>query len=58
LQNDPLSNVTITQDAFSTFFEMSECPHVINIPTGIDSQTGEVLRSDTEMQENVYDSYD
>lgn len=37
---------------------MNECPHVINIPTGIDSETGEVLRSDTEMQENVYDNYD
>jgi hypothetical protein len=37
---------------------MSECPHVINIPTGINQETGDVIRSDTEMQENVYDNYD
>jgi len=36
--------VELSEDPISTFFNEEDCPKVVNIPKGIDEETGEVIR--------------
>lgn len=55
VQTQELSNTTVTEDAISIYFSLSDCPKVLNTPLSIDSETGEVKRA--KQDESVFDEY-
>ena len=51
--------VPLEEDPISIFFDLKECPQVLNLPTDVNPVTGEVIRPGKEfMLEEVMDEYD
>lgn len=56
---DPLATVSLHEDPISSFFDLSECPYVLNIPVELNPFSGEVTRMrENLLLESVYDEYD
>lgn len=54
-----LSVVTTKEDQISTFFDLSECPVVLNTPMELNPLTGEITRRKESLNlESVFDEYD
>jgi len=54
----PLSHQNLSEDHISVFFDLTVCPKVLNLPTDVDLDTGEVIRAEKgEDLEQVYDEY-
>ena len=51
--HESLSTVELTEDPISTFFSLSECPKVLQLPTGVDPATGEVFREQDGLGQNL-----
>lgn len=50
--------MTLTEDLFSTYFQTNECPQVLNLPSSVDPQTGDVIRRQKNFSiETVMDHY-
>ena len=50
--------MTLQEDQFSTFFESSECPQILNLPSSVDPANGEVIRKSKDFSvESVTDDY-
>ncbi len=41
----------LTEDPITGFFGLNECPKVLSLPTGVDNETGQVLRADQPVTE-------
>lgn len=49
----------VFEDPISTFFDLSECPTVLNVPIQLNPLTEEVTRSSKNLNlESVFDEYD
>lgn len=58
-QFETISLVNIEEDPISTFFELSQCPKVLNVPIDLNFSTGEVVRATTNHNlESIFDDYD
>lgn len=51
--------VTVNEDQISTFFDLSECPVVLNTPVELNPLSGEISRRKEQLHlESVFDEYD
>lgn len=58
-QEEDLSTTTLKQDPISVFFDIRDCPQILNTPIELNPLTGEILRQSKNLNlENVYDEYD
>ena len=58
IQSSELSTVNLTEDPISEFFQLSDCPKVLNLPSDV-SDSGEVIREQANFSiESVFDKYD
>ena len=59
VQGSDLMTVELEEDPISSYFDLFYCPQVLNLPEGIDQNSGEILRKDPHFSiETVYDNYD
>ena len=59
VQYDDLSTTNLFEDPISIFFDLTECPTVVNIPIELNPITGEIIRKSTDLNlEIVFDEYD
>ena len=58
-QEEDLSTTTLKQDPISVFFDIRDCPQILNTPIELNPLTGEILRQSKNLNlESVYDEYD
>lgn len=58
MKSCPLSEVTLAEDQFSSYFEIEECPRVLNLPSSVDPVSGAVIRQFKDFSvESVMDHY-
>ena len=51
--------IQLEEDPISSYFDLQSLPRVLNLPQGIDQNSGEIIRKDPEFSlETVFDKYD
>jgi len=59
VKEEDLSTTNLKEDPISFFFDLRDCPQILNTPTELNPLTGEILRlSKIQNLESVYDEYD
>ena len=58
MQDNDLSGVSLDEEPISAYFGLEVCPVVLNLPSDVDQETGEVIRENASFSiEEVFDKY-